>query len=127
MAYAWASPATLAGLCLAPLAASIRVRNGVVELHGRRLAWLLRYLPVGPGGAAAVTLGHVVVGRDRGCLDACRAHEAVHVRQYERWGPMFVPAYLSASLLALLSGRDPYRDNAFEREAMSVTSPQELS
>ena len=39
------------------------------------------------------------------------------MRQYERWGPFFLPAYLLSSLVALLLGRDPYLDNRFEREA----------
>ena len=101
------------------------MRDGILELHGRGLGAVLRRLPAGPGGAAAATLGHVVAGRDQRCLDACRAHEAVHVRQCERWGPLFVPAYLSACLWALLSGRDPYRDNVFEREAVALTSTQD--
>jgi hypothetical protein len=41
----------------------------------------------------------------------------VHVRQYERWGPLFVPAYLVSSLVLWLRGRDPYWDNPFEVEA----------
>lgn len=127
LAYGWAAPTTLLGFCLWPLAGTARVRGGVLELHGRVLSALLRLLPVGPRGAAALTLGHVVVGQDQACLDACRAHESVHVRQCERWGPLFVPAYLSASLWALLSGRDPYHDNIFEREAVALTSVQEPS
>jgi hypothetical protein len=50
-------------------------------------------------------------------LDFCRSHELVHVRQYERWGVLFIPAYLLCSLVLWLTGRDPYRDNPFEREA----------
>jgi hypothetical protein len=46
----------------------------------------------------------------------------VHVRQYERWGPLFVPAYLLSSLVELLRGRRPYRDNWFEREAYGKTA-----
>ena len=46
-----------------------------------------------------------------------RAHERVHVRQYEWWGPLFVPAYLLAGLWALIHGGHPYFDNRFEREA----------
>ncbi len=66
---------------------------------------------------AAITFGHVVLGLDRAILDRVREHEQVHVRQYERWGPLFVPAYLLSSLVQLMHGRDPYRDNVFEREA----------
>ena len=47
-----------------------------------------------------MTLGHVIIGRDRWSLDFCRDHEQAHVRQVERWGIAFIPAYLLASLLA---------------------------
>jgi hypothetical protein len=49
-----------------------------------------------------------------------RAHEQVHVRQYERWGPFFVPAYLASSLWQGLCGRHLYRDNHFERPAFAA-------
>jgi hypothetical protein len=41
----------------------------------------------------------------------------VHVRQYERWGPLFVPAYVLCSAVIWSRGGDAYRDNPFEREA----------
>lgn len=120
--YLWAAPASLVGLLLLPLAAPwsggrVRVVAGVLEIRGRALAWCLRNLIPIPGGAAAITFGHVVVGRDQHCLDTSRFHERVHVRQYERWGIFFYPAYLGASVWLLLKGRDAYRDNPFEREA----------
>lgn len=46
--------------------------------------------------------------------DATFEHELVHVRQYELWGPLFVPIYLIASLWAGLRGGNAYRDNRFE-------------
>ncbi len=55
---------------------------------------------------------------DRPALDRTRAHERVHVRQYERWGPLFLPAYLAASLCAVARGRHAYFGNCFEREAI---------
>ena len=64
-----------------------------------------------------MTLGHVVLGRDLMALNFSRAHERIHVRQCERWGPLFLPAYLLASAWLWLRGRDPYLDNPFEREA----------
>ncbi len=64
-----------------------------------------------------MTLGHVVLGLNPSTLEATRAHERVHVRQCERWGPFFLPAYGLASLLAAVRGGDAYRDNRFEREA----------
>ncbi|MFO1021040.1 MAG: hypothetical protein U0903_10135 [Planctomycetales bacterium] len=40
----------------------------------------------------------------------------VHVRQW-LLGPFFIPAYLLCSVWLILTGRDSYRDNPFEREA----------
>ena len=95
-----------------------RLVEGVLEIHGRGLAWLLARIP----HAEALTLGHVVLARDRACLRRHRHHEWVHVRQYELWGPAFLPAYLLSSLLAYLRGEDPYRGNRFEREAFAEDS-----
>ncbi len=64
-----------------------------------------------------MTLGHVIIGRDTHCLDCCRDHEQAHVRQAERWGPAFIPAYLLASGWAWARGRHYYVDNWFERDA----------
>jgi hypothetical protein len=65
-------------------------------------------------------LGHVVLGRTGHCLDSCRTHELVHVRQYERWGPLFIPAYVACSVFIWFRGGDAYRDNPFEREAFAI-------
>ncbi len=67
--------------------------------------------------ARAMTLGHVILGRDLACLNECRNHEMVHVRQAERWGPLFLPAYVLASLWAHLAGGHYYWDNRFEIDA----------
>ena len=64
-----------------------------------------------------MTLGHTILGSTAAALDISREHEMVHVRQYERWGPLFGPAYLLSSLVLWLRGKDAYRDNRFEREA----------
>jgi hypothetical protein len=118
-AYLWAGPTTLLGLTALMLADERRVVGGVLEGHGRRVA--AAFDVVAPRRAvAAMTLGHVVVGRTAAALDACREHERVHVRQCERWGPLFVPAYLAASAVAWLRGGDVYFDNAFEREAWRI-------
>jgi hypothetical protein len=118
--YIWAAPATIAGLVLASLASwggHIALVEGVIEAHGPAIAWVLSHLVPLRGGAAAMTFGHVVIGRDAVCLASCRAHERVHVGQYERWGPLFIPAYLAASAWAILRGRHPYFGNPFEVEA----------
>ena len=120
LAYVWALPTTCVGLLFLPPAlcgGGVQVVDGVVELHGGGVAWFLRHCTLLKGGASAMTLGHVVLGRDRETLDWTRRHERVHVRQCERWGPLFLPAYGIASLVALLRGRHPYEDNSFEREA----------
>ena len=50
-------------------------------------------------------------------LDRVRRHEHAHVRQYERWGLLFFPAYAGASLVAWLCARHPYWHNHFECQA----------
>jgi hypothetical protein len=120
LAYLWASPATALGLLFALLAlrgGHIASRDGVLEVYGPLVRWALTHLTIVRGGVAAITLGHVVLGCDGCSLEWTRTHERVHVGQYERWGPFFVPAYLAASLWAYLRGRDFYWDNMFEREA----------
>ncbi|MEW6252049.1 MAG: hypothetical protein AB1716_15525 [Planctomycetota bacterium] len=119
--YVWTLPTTAVGLALVPLALVTRGRArlvaGVLEVHGGAASWFLRRCTPRAGGAQAMTLGHVVLGTSAAALDATRRHERVHVRQAECWGPLFIPAYLLASLWALLRGRDLYRGNWFERAA----------
>ena len=119
--YVWALPNTLLGLLVVPLAflsgGTTRRVAGVLEIHGRGVAWLLRRVIPLKGGASALTLGHVVVGRNESDLVRTRTHERAHVRQAERWGPLFIPAYLIAGLVAFAKGGNAYRDNYFERQA----------
>ena len=122
LVYAWTFPTTFVGLLFLPLTfvsrtGGARVVDGVLELYGGPVAFFLRRCTLLRGGASAMTLGHVVLGRDRTLLDLTRSHERVHVRQCERWGPLFIPAYLLASVAVLLRGGRPYEDNPFEREA----------
>ncbi len=117
----WALPTTCVGLLFVPLAlvsrGKLQLVNGVLEIHGGAVRWsLLNCVPL-EGGASAMTLGHVVIGLDPAALDRTRAHERVHVRQAERWGPLFIPAYLLAAAWQRLRGRDSYHDNPFERQA----------
>jgi hypothetical protein len=121
--YLWAGPTTFIGLVVA--FALLRrghasLIDGVIEAHSPLLDRALARLTPLAGGAAALTLGHVVIGRDAQALETTRAHERVHVRQYELWGPLFVPAYFVAGLWALAQGRHPYHDNRFEREARAT-------
>jgi len=116
----WAAPCSAVGLALATplllLGARARPRAGTLEVCWRAddaaCGPVARRLPF-----CAVTLGHVIVGVTAQALDRSRAHERVHVRQYERWGLFFFPAYAASSLWQWLRGRRPYWDNAFEIEA----------
>jgi hypothetical protein len=122
--YLWAGPTTVIGLLLTALALATGGRatvvDGVLESSGGFAAFFLRRCTLLEGGATAMTLGHVVLGRDQAALDRTRRHERVHVRQVERWGPFFLPAYLIASIVAMARGRHPYRDNAFEVQAYAI-------
>ena len=121
--YLWAAPYTMLGLGLGALAvlcgAQARSHFGVVEVCGGWLGALIARLPE-PLRFSAMTLGHVILAVDPSALRELRLHERVHVRQYERWGLLFLPAYLLSSLLQLLRGRNPYRENHFERQAYAA-------
>lgn len=119
----WALPTTLVGLLLLGIAVITGGRatrvDGVLEVFGGLVGRAMESMGAARGGIAAVTLGHVVLGASPAVLSQTRAHERVHVAQCERWGPLFLPAYLLASGWAWVRGRDPYRDNRFEREAFA--------
>lgn len=118
---AWALPCSVLGLAAGALLALAGARarrvDGALEIGLReRQHQVPRWARACPFGA--ITLGHVIVGQSHETLARLRAHEQVHVRQYERWGALFLLAYPLASLWAGLRGGDPYRDNVFEREAV---------
>lgn len=118
--YLWAAPCTavgaLCGLLLCAAGASARHVAGVVEVafddKRRPAARLIGRLPF-----SAITLGHVVLAHTHACHAVVRAHERVHVAQYERWGLLFFALYAGSSAWQLLCGRRPYIDNHFERQA----------
>jgi len=118
--YAWALPATTVGLMLLGMAlcmgATIRLVDGVVEVAGGQIARAISLLPRSRR-FVAITFGHVIIGIDHAALHRVRSHEHVHVRQYERWGVLFLPLYAASSAVQVLRGRDPYLDNCFELEA----------
>ena len=120
--YIWALPNTLLGLLFVPIVlvtgGRMEVVEGVLELHGGTISFFLRHCVPIRGGACAMTLGHIVLGRDERSLSATRRHERAHVRQCEVWGPAFIPAYLAAGLWGLARGDGAYEGNYFERAAM---------
>ena len=117
----WVSPASLLGGLIGLLGlctgGQVRAISGTLEFSGGAVTWLLNRLPIQPMG---MTLGHVILGVSPVALEIVRAHEQVHVRQYERWGPCFIPAYLLSSAWLWLRGRDCYRQNPFEVEAFAA-------
>ncbi|MFO0945830.1 MAG: hypothetical protein U1D30_07790 [Planctomycetota bacterium] len=119
--WVWASPWTIVGLGIGGIGlltgGHVQRKGRVLEFWGGTVSWFLERAPFVEGGAIAMTLGHVVLGQSLIGLEWSRNHERVHVRQYERWGPAFIPAYLLSSAWQWYRGRDPYRDNYFEREA----------
>lgn len=123
--YVWAGPTSIIGLAVCFVAwvsgsGTIKVRNGVMEGFGGFITWFLTRGIPGIGSVPAMGLGHVVLAVDARALRKWRAHELVHVRQAERWGPLFLAAYCWSSIAALLRGDDPYYDNVFEREAYGI-------
>jgi hypothetical protein len=121
--YCWAFPVSCIGILLLPFVilsgGAVAIAGGVIEAEGGILCFLLsrrkRF------AIDAITIGHVIFGKNRESLLRCRYHERVHVRQYERWGPLFPALYLLASAVALVRGLDPYRDNRFEQEAFRAS------
>lgn len=111
--YLWAAPLTATGVLLGALSRTRpQVRDGVLlftevrGLGGRMLSWR---------GFAAATLGHAVITAHEPTERLLR-HELVHVRQAERWGPLFVPLYLAGLI------RYGYRRNPLERAAYAAAA-----
>jgi hypothetical protein len=118
VAYVWVAPVTVFGLIFALVAywlgATVKRRFGVLEVAGSTRTPILCSIS---SRFEAITLGHVILGRNHGTLSRYRSHEHVHVRQYERWGLLFPILYVLASFRALLTGKRFYWDNLFEIEA----------
>lgn len=118
LGYLWASPASLIGIVVGIsgllTGGGCQLRRGVLEFYGGAVRWALSRTWI---RARAMTLGHTVLGGTQHDLEVTRDHEHVHVQQYARWGPFFIPAYLLCSLVLWLQGKHAYLDNPFEVEA----------
>lgn len=123
----WASPASLFGLLVGAVGlctgGNVQRIGPTLEFWGGAVTRLMQSRLV---RARGMTLGHVILGVSQSALESVRPHEWVHVRQYERWGPLFLPAYLSCSIVLWLSGRNPYWENPFEVEAYDADRRREL-
>ena len=118
----WASPNSLIGLIAGSVGlltgGRARVSEGCIEFYGGVVEKTLERLNV-----FGMTLGHTILGQTGRGLEIVRKHEHVHVRQYERWGPLFLPFYLGWSAWLWLKGKDYYRLNPFEVEAYAIDDP----
>ena len=121
----WAAPCSLVGVLVAAIAVLLGGRavraSGVLEVtlseceaSSPAFASHLRF--------RAIALGHVIVAVSRQELEQLRAHELIHVRQYERWGIAFFVAYAASSVWQLLNGRSAYWDNRFEVQARVLSA-----
>lgn len=121
LGYLWAAPNTVLGLMCMSFAIlardRVQYRNGVLEVYGDFAAWFLWNIG---GGVGAMTLGHVILARDRRLLAWTRNHEHVHVGQCARWGPFFLPMYGLSSFLCWWKGLNPYMENRFEKVAYEL-------
>lgn len=107
----WAAPLTAVGVAVA-------LAGGRTPRHDpERACWIATGVggpsraALGAVGAAANTIGRVVLVRGAIPGPALLDHEAVHVRQAERLGPLLPVAY------AWLGARYGYADNPLERAA----------
>jgi hypothetical protein len=125
--YIWAFPNSLIGLSVGALGlvsgGRCQLTGGCLEFHGGMVTWLLQH--INANGVLAMTLGHTIIGQNSNVLQIARDHEHVHVRQYERWGPLFIPAYLGCSAYLWFQKKDCYRDNPFEVEAYGIADPHQ--
>lgn len=121
--YLWTAPNTLLGIVLGALicctGGHVRLINGAIECYGGVIGRFIDDLP--NFKFSAITFGHIILGTNSLILCEVRTHEHVHIRQYECWGILFLPAYWLSSIWQVMCGRDLYRDNYFEKQAYAAS------
>jgi hypothetical protein len=75
-----------------------------------------RYFAMATMPIQAQTLGRYVLSRGP-IPEHTLEHEIEHVRQWTRFGPLYLPLYFGSSAVELLRRRRPYWDNRFESAA----------
>jgi hypothetical protein len=118
MIYAWVLPTSAVAIpivvCNALTRGGFHWVSGVLEVEGPAVRLVLSLRIV---SAAALTLGHVVLYSDDMARHRFRNHEMVHVRQAEKWGPIFLPAYLLLSIHSWRKTGSGYWEHPWEVEA----------
>ena len=110
------------------LAVPVLLAGGKARRAGPAIEVYLHEGSARAGGAyrrlpfSAITFGHVIIGIGSSELDCLRAHELVHVRQYEWLGPLFLALYPLASLVALVRGKGIHAGNYFEVQANAIST-----
>jgi hypothetical protein len=126
----WALPLTLPGLLvygLVLMTGGQRHRcSGALAISGGISSWWMRRGPWRKRNLLAITIGHVIITRDAAGFHRTLAHELEHVRQGERWGIFFPPAYIVASLAAMAKGGHYYDDNCFETAACRAAAIEKI-
>ena len=95
LGFIWTLPNTLLGLLAGVLTFQApRVQEGalVFDRAPRGLTWLLLRM-----NRSAMTVGFVIVSA-RPLNPTALAHERHHIRQYCRWGPLFIPVYVALAV-----------------------------
>lgn len=95
LGFIWTLPNTLLGLLAGVLTFQApRVQEGalVFDRTPRGLTWLLLRM-----NRSAMTVGFVIVSA-RPLTPTALAHERHHIRQYCRWGPLFIPVYVTLAV-----------------------------
>jgi hypothetical protein len=117
----WAAPLTLFGLLVAALLYALsgfrgqwRVKSPAISLITPLSTQLFSHPKL---NLSALCIGQLIIARDEGNLQSSWAHECVHIRQAQRYGPLFPFLYCGHSLWCALTGRHAYWNNVFEVEA----------
>lgn len=95
LGFVWTLPNTLLGVLAGLLTFQVpRMKGGalVFDRTPRGLTWLLLRM-----NRSAMTVGFVIVSA-RPLTPTALAHERHHVRQYCRWGPLFIPVYFALAV-----------------------------
>jgi len=116
-------PGDLVGLAIMRLCGGLRPTREVPRENGPPALLVEdpragRYLDSVPLKPYAQTLGRYILAREK-LPDTIVRHELEHVGQWTRLGPLFLPVYGFASMVAILAGRNRYLDNIFEIAARS--------
>ncbi len=110
-AWVWSAPLTAAGLVLTVLSGARPQWEPELGCFVVRGAGGPSRVALKAVGAHANTVGLIVLSRREDPDPVLLAHEAVHVRQSERLGPLLLPVYV------WLAARFGYRDHPLERGA----------